>query len=62
MEALFFLIDSVVILVLAYYGLMDERRPRGAPMRSPFRYFEHGQTTEVVARKLEAERRRASAR
>ena len=50
MEALFFLIDSVVVIVLVYYGLMDERRPRNAPMRSPFRYFEGGRTTETIKR------------
>ena len=52
MEALFFLIDSVVMVTLVYYGLLDERRPRSAPRRSPFRYFEGGRTTEVVKREL----------
>lgn len=52
MEALFFLIDSVVMVALVYYGLLDERRSRNAPMRSPFRYFEGGRTTEVVKREL----------
>ena len=62
MEALFFLIDSVVILVVAYYGLMDERRPRGAPARSPFRYFEDGATSNSIAaaRKAETQARRSA--
>ncbi len=63
LEALFFLIDSVVILVVAYYGMLDDRRARGVPMRSPFRFFEGNQTTETVAfeRKAELRRRRDSA-
>lgn len=58
MEALFFLIDSVVILVVAYYGMLDDRRARGMPMRSPFRFFEGNQTTETVALERKAESRR----
>ena len=58
MEALFFLIDSAVMLVVVYYGLMDERRARNAPMRSPFRYFEGGRSSEVVAEELAQEQRR----
>ena len=61
MEALFFLIDSVVMIVLVYYGLMDERRGRNVPMRSPFRYFEGGRTSETVAREL-ADQKRERAR
>ena len=62
MEALFFLIDSVVILVVAYYGLMDERRTRGAAARSPFRYFEDGATSNSIAaaRKAESQARRSA--
>ena len=52
MESLFFLIDSVVMLVVVYYGLMDERRPRNTPMRSPFRYFEGGRSSGIVAQEL----------
>ena len=56
MEALFFLIDSLVMIVLVYYGVLDERRPRNAPMRSPFRYFEGGRTSEVIAQQLAQEK------
>ena len=52
MEARFFLLDAVVMIVRVFYGLLDDRRSRHAPMRSPFRYFEGGRTTEVVKREL----------
>lgn len=40
MEALLLILSSVAIVIALYMGLLDDRRPRGAPQRSLFRTFD----------------------
>ncbi len=42
MEALLFLIDGLVFVLMVYMGLRDDRRPPGTPMTSFFRMTEAG--------------------
>jgi hypothetical protein len=41
MEAFLFLVDSIVVLILVYMGLRDDRRPPGTPQASLFRTFDY---------------------
>ena len=40
MESVLFMIDAVAIVTLALWALLDERRPKGQKLTSPFRMLE----------------------
>ncbi len=48
MEALLFMLDSIVIVVMVYMGLRDDRRPPSAPSTSLFRFRD--QPAELMGR------------
>ena len=40
MEALFFIIDAMLMVALVYFGLRDDRKLGSSALMSPFRYQE----------------------
>jgi hypothetical protein len=51
-EVLSFVLDSIAMLIALYFGFRDDRRPPGAPQKSPFRTFEY----DALSRKNDSTR------
>jgi hypothetical protein len=44
-EALLLMLNSIAVLIVAYMGLRDDRRPPGTPQTSLFRTFDYDAVT-----------------